>query len=301
MDVQQLRVLVSVVEEGSFTAAARRLHLTQSGVSRAISNLEYEVGMALLERSRSGVWPTQLGERVLGHARAALSSFEAIEQEASAFSGLETGSVKVGAFPSVCSTLLPNVIAEFEAWYPGVSVELSEGWSAEVLEWVEDHGIDVGFVGLPLQDSEARRIETFPVVRDRMVAVVAREHPLAGSSEAGELHRLEDEPFILPRGHHEAIISEILGNAGVRPRVRFRVRDANSILAAVGHGLGWSVVNEMSIPTTAAGVHYAPVIPAVEHEVGMAIRAALQTPPAVDAFIQFVKNKPSSGDGATSI
>lgn len=294
MDVQQLRVLVAIIEEGSFTAAARRLYLTQSGVSRALSSLEAEIGMAVLERSRSGVRATQLGERVLGHARAAISSIDAVRQEAAAFAGLEAGSVKIGAFPSICARLLPSTIAAFEARYPGISVELWEGSGVEVLQWVENSGIDVGFVGLPLQDSEAKRLDTLPVICDRMVVVVQRDHPLAETPHAGELHRLAEEPFILPRGHHERTIAQILRNAGIRPRIKFKVRDANSILALVGHGLGWSVVNEMSIPSTATEIYATPILPATEHEIGTAIRSSGPTPPAVHAFVEFVKH---SGTG----
>ena len=108
MDIRQLEALLAVAEEGSFTAAADRLHTVQSNVSGHVRQLEAELGVQLLVRSRRGTVPTEFGVRVIDRARAIRSEIEALHKDVSMLQGLETGHATLGvvgiwwfAFPSL--------------------------------------------------------------------------------------------------------------------------------------------------------------------------------------------------------
>ena len=108
--IAKYEVFRTVVESGSLTKAADLLHMTQSGVSHAISSLETELGIALLTRDRSGITLTADGELVLQRIREVLTANERLNQQVAAIKGLEIGTVRIGTFTSVSAQWLPGVI-----------------------------------------------------------------------------------------------------------------------------------------------------------------------------------------------
>lgn len=283
MELSQLRAFVTVIESGSFTRASDELYVTQSGVSRAVASLESELGVRLLVRSRAGIGTTDAGERLLEHARVILSRVESIRQGATDSSELRVGRLRLGGFPSVCARLLPGLVRAFERDYPGVEVSLSEGSGQEVAEWVRKGSVDVGFTSLPVGG-----LEGIPIAVDRMFAVLPPDHPGASAREPLEIGLLPAEDFILPRGHDEEIITGVLERAGIVPRVKFTLRDATTILSMVEEGLGWSIVNEMSLPRKNTGVCVKPIEPSAQRQTGLAVRR--QAPlPAIRAFVEFAR------------
>ena len=110
--IRQLEALLAVAEEGSFTAAADRLHTVQSNVSGHVQQLESELGVQLLVRSRRGTVPTEFGTRVLDRARAVRSEIEALHKDVSMLQGLETGHATLGVVGTVSRSLVPIVVSE---------------------------------------------------------------------------------------------------------------------------------------------------------------------------------------------
>src|SRR3954471_5954855 len=107
VDFRQLETLLAVAEEGSFTAAADRLHTVQSNVSEHVRQLETELGVQLLVRGRRGTVPTEFGDRVLERARAIRSEIEALNKDVSMLQGLETGHATLGVVGTVSRSLVP--------------------------------------------------------------------------------------------------------------------------------------------------------------------------------------------------
>ena len=110
MNIQKYQAFITVVEQGSLTKAAEELGCTQSAVSHSISGLEEELGFALLKRSRAGIRLTGEGERMISPVRDLLGSAERLKQTASSIRGLESGTVRIGAFTSVAVHWLPAVL-----------------------------------------------------------------------------------------------------------------------------------------------------------------------------------------------
>lgn len=112
MTLQQLEVFIKVSETGSFTKAGELLSLTQSAISHIISSLEIELGFTLLYRNRSGITITNEGKKILQHALDILNKTELLKQEASSIIGIESGTLKIGCFPSVSAKILPTMTSK---------------------------------------------------------------------------------------------------------------------------------------------------------------------------------------------
>ncbi|MDP9457195.1 MAG: LysR family transcriptional regulator [Actinobacteria bacterium] len=287
--LRQLEVLVAVAEAGGFTKAADALRMTQPGVSHTISGLERELGASLIERDRGGVRPTEVGERVLVHAREVLGLVERIGHEAAGSRELRTGKLRIGGFPSATSRILPVLMGAFNARYPGVEITLVEGTDGEVLDLIRSREVDVGFVTLP-----AGNLETVPVAEDEMLAVLPEGHPLASAGEAS-LEELAAEPFVMSKGGCEPLISSAFRSAGHEPAVRFEVRDMGTILAMVGEGLGVTVAPELALPQHPAmleGLRTVPLRPSVRRHLALAVRSLETASPAAAAFVQMALESP---------
>src|SRR3954447_2514824 len=127
LDVRRMRVLREVAVRGSFSAAADALSFTQSAVSQQIAALEREAGAVLVERNARGVRLTDAGDALVAHADAILARLDAAERELEAIAGLRGGHLRLVAFPSAASSLMPLAVAEFRRRHPGVELTLEPG------------------------------------------------------------------------------------------------------------------------------------------------------------------------------
>lgn len=280
----QLRVLVAVAERGSFTGAAGVLWMSQSGVSQAVSGLESELGVSLVERDRHGVVTTEAGERVLVHAREMLDRAERIREEASATLGLEAGKVYVGSFPSASATFLPGIMASFRRRYPGVEAVLFEGAEDEVFEWLRTRTLDVGFV----TRSEGG-VDLTPLTADEMVLVLPGNHPLGGRSAVG-LREIAEDPFVMSKSSCEPLINETFRSAGLQPDVRHETTDLGTRLAMVRAGLGLTMVPELALPKDLAGVAAVRLDLPARREISLATRSSDTVSLAAKAFVREAQN-----------
>jgi DNA-binding transcriptional LysR family regulator len=273
MTLAQLQALVAVAECGSFTAAAARLSLTQPGVSRAVASLERELGVALLVRDGAGAVPTAAGDEVLVHARTVLAGAERLRQTAGAARGTLRGRVRIGAFQSVATRVLPARIAAFTARHPGVEVTLLEGTDDEVLAWLERGAVDVATV--------VGADRGVPLVTDVFVAMVPPASPLAQRPEL-TLADLAAEPFILCRGGCDAMVLSAFAGAGLRPRIAFEALETATVAAMAAQGLGVSLMPTLAVPEHTPAV-VRPLVPRMPRAVALAHRGA--PPPALAAFL----------------
>src|SRR5919108_5764192 len=125
LDVRRMRVLREVALRGSFSAAAESLSFTQSAISQQIAALEREAGTILVQRSARGVRLTEAGEAVVRHADAILARLAEAEAELEAIAGLRGGRLRMAAFESGASSLMPLAIAAFRARHPGVELSMT--------------------------------------------------------------------------------------------------------------------------------------------------------------------------------
>ena len=283
MNVEKYRIFVTVVEEGSLTRAAEMLGCTQSAVSHAMATLEEELGFALVKRGRGGVRLTGEGERLLPAARALLSSAEQLGQVASSIRGLESGTVRIGAFTSVAVHWLPTILQRFKRDYPKVDFRLLNGDYHDVEQWLSDGSVDIGFVSVPC----ALECECIPLMEDRLLAILPKSSRFA-SYPKFPLVECETEPFIslLQSSDHDA--RRALEAAGVKPNVRFYTKDDYAVIAMVEQGLGMSIMPELLLKGRHDDLLVLPLIPEARRTIGIAIAAGSKAGPATRRFADYV-------------
>lgn len=241
MELRHLRYLVTVVDEGTITAAAAALHVAQPGVSAQLRQLERELGEPLLDRGPRAVVPTEAGHAVLPHARAALAAVESMHDAVAGLRGLVRGRVAVGMASSLPDTALSDGIGAFAAEHPGVAVELREATTDELVAALRAGRLDVAVAGFP--DAPPDGLDGRMLIEDRLVAAVAADDPLAGRDRLA-VTALADRPLIcLPRGHGlRAALDGALAAHGVTARVAFESGAMNLLLRLAARGAGIAVV-----------------------------------------------------------
>ncbi len=247
MELRQLEYFVAVAEEANFTRAARRLHISQPGISAQIRQLERELGQPLLDRSGRAVRLTDVGAAMLPHARAALDAASTARLVVDQLAGLVRGTVAVGMVCGCALPLLADLLAEFHHRYPGVGVSLTEAGSDELLAAVADGRLDLALIGTAGSTADRRDtaaptagLEASVIVDDPHVAGVAPGDELAARSTITVAGLRDRRLVCLPRGTGvRAALDGACAAAGFQPTV---VLEASS-LAMVAHlgGLGLGV------------------------------------------------------------
>lgn len=249
MELRQLRYLVMVADEGSFTRAAQRLHVAQPWVSAQIKELEREIGEQLLDRSGRTVRPTEAGTTVLPYARAALDAVEGARQAVSELTGLIQGHVTVGTVASVATFDLPGLLASFHQHYPGVRITLSEGTSSQLLAELNAGRLDLIVIGAATTatgpDAAAPGVTAQLIADEPLAVVVPAGDPLAAREQIA-VAELRDRPLIcLPPGSGlRACLEQACAEAGFRPYVAFESTDPRMLVQLAAAGLGAAVLSE---------------------------------------------------------
>lgn len=245
MDIRQLDALLAVAEEGSFTAAADRMHTVQSNISEHVRQLEGELGVQLLVRNRGGTVPTEFGDRVLERARAIRSELEALRKDVSMLQGLETGHATLGVVGTVSRWVVPQLVSELRVSAPGVSLRITEGASERLAVEVADRELAFALV-------------TEPVVEPRLVVEHLRDEALVGIVPAalpigkGEvtLATLAVYPLILPPVGNP--LRDEVEDAALNERVTLDVPVEVEGIRLIGDlveaGAGVSIVPDTAIP-----------------------------------------------------
>lgn len=243
-DITTIRLFVSVVEEASIARAARRERIAASAISKRISEMEQRLGLELLRRHASGVEITAAGAAFLRRARRILQESEQIDAELRQLRQGVHGIVRVAASETTMVGLMPSVLSGFLRDNPGIHVELYERNHTEVVRAVREQEVDIGMLAA---DSLLDGVWNRPCYRDQLVAVMRKDHPLAGYPGV-TLAELLDHDLIGPdRSSALGTLirrqAEMLGRS-LRSRVAANGFDV--ICRLVQQGLGIGIVAESS-------------------------------------------------------
>ncbi|VVP83461.1 HTH-type transcriptional regulator GltC [Pseudomonas fluorescens] len=285
MTLTQLEIFSTVAELRGFTLAANRLGISQSAVSHALKSLEQELGVELLHRHQSRVELSDIGQQLLLRARAMLGLANTLRQEAADARGMKRGTLRIGSFgPTSSIKLLPLILAQYRAAHPGIEVHIDEGPDRQVIQWLEERRIDIGFVVLPDE-----RFDTVALIEDRMVALLPLNHPLA-TEPSVSLSDLCHDPFVLTEAGSSELVSRLFNAARLTPNIRFRCSQLLSTLDTVSRGDALTVVAEGSLPAHDEGRYVKKNLsPAVARQVGLALLDRRQASPAALAFFDLAR------------
>jgi DNA-binding transcriptional LysR family regulator len=242
MELHQLRYFLAVVDEGTFTAAASAVRVSQSGISTQVQKLERELGLQLIDRSARTIRLTPAGSRIVPYARAAVAAFEDVTGAANDLRGLVVGSLRLGTVTGLAWPPLLDALAVMHQAHPGVEIGLHEGNSDELVTQVREGTTDVAIAAWSGPDPAG--VSTAMVVDDPLVVVVAPEHPWARRSLVRPRELARADLVTLPRGTGaRAALDALLARAGVDREPRWVVSTPAYVETLTARGLGVGVVS----------------------------------------------------------
>ena len=294
-DVRQLAVFCKIVELKNFTRAAEALFLTQPTLSARIADLERKVGARLLDRRARAVLPTKAGEILYRHAKALLKQRGAAIEELSAFLGVLSGDLIIGASTIPGEYILPPIVAVFKRENPGIAVRMIIADSQGVIDQVAGGAVEVGVVGARPQNGS---LHAARLVDDELVLIVHHTHPLA-SSKSVTIEEVVTEPFIdrEPGSGTRRALESSLRQRGLRLD-----RDLNVIIEAgsteavkqcVEAGAGVAILSRRAIgcEVKVGTIKALPIRDLKLTRSFYTIRSRDRTPsPICRAFVQFLKS-----------
>ncbi len=246
MELQQLRVFVTVAKHAHVSKAANELHMAQPAVSRMIHELERACGgIALVEKVGRHLRITEAGEALAAHAQSILAEVSAAEATMRARRGLLAGRVSIGTPPSVGVRHLPETLAQFHQTYPQIELRILQANTTQLLQQLDLSELDIAIVTLPIPTKNHTIV---PLFDESLVAVVSRQHRYA-ESRSVSLIDLADESFLLyPPGYemHDVIIAACKG-VGYAPRVVIDGGDVSLLLRLAEADLGIAIVPQLAL------------------------------------------------------
>jgi DNA-binding transcriptional LysR family regulator len=308
MDFRELRVFVEVVKQGGFSAATRVLFASQPTVSKAIKQLEDEVGVQLFDRVGKKVKLTVAGDLVYRHAVAMLAARENLQNDLADLSGLRRGRIRLGLSRLGSAIMFTQVVVQFRRRYPGVEIELVERGVLALQQALQEGALDLAVCRLPVPED----LDWIMVHDEPLLALVAREHPLAAAASV-ELGQLADTPFILfePGFALNAQIVTACQLDGFTPRVAAYSGQAELILALVAANVGVAFLPKLICPLANPSISCLPI---KDQEFRwrrtLAWKRDCPLPPAARAFLELVRatvagaetliGDPSAGNGPST-
>jgi len=289
MDLRHLRYFVAVAETLSFTKGAERLRLAQPSLTRQIRDLEEEIGVRLLDRTKQKVSLTDEGRSFLADAKRVLNLAEDIVESVQRLSRREKSALNIGYVANLFYDLLPVTLASFQRSYPTVSINLFDMTYGDQFRAIEEGRIDLGFVGLR-EAIEERGFQFRPIASHRVVAALPKDHPVA-SKPAVKLKELEPMFFI---GMSESSypgyrgwLRETCQKVGFSPRVLQDADIERTVIHSVAAGLGVALLPEQVKKLPHEKVVFRPLKPAVATESCIAWKRGNPSAP-LKAYIQIV-------------
>ncbi|NEE06071.1 LysR family transcriptional regulator, partial [Streptomyces sp. SID7499] len=198
MHFQQLAYFVAVAEARHFTRAAEAVHVSQPSLSQQIRALETELGADLFSRARGNITLTDAGEALLPLARRILADAETARQEVQELVSLRSGRVRLGATPSLCTGLLPDMLRAFHDRHPGVRLLLEEGGSHDLVRQLARGALDLALVVLPLP-AASPALTTVELLHEDLVVVSSATEPPPGRRGRIRIADLEGAPLVMFR------------------------------------------------------------------------------------------------------
>ncbi|MBD2460785.1 LysR family transcriptional regulator [Oscillatoria sp. FACHB-1407] len=289
MNLSQLRAIVTVADCKNFSEAALLLNVNQSSVSYAIAALEDELGVPLFMRGRHGATVTPAGEKITRYAREVLQLIELMQREANLQKSLQGGQVRVAAFRSVATHVLPRIIAQFRQEFPAVELQLVEGnHDNEVATALREHRADIGFMELPAPDE----FDTWEFMRDEyLVLLPPGVTPRCDLLTWSELAAL---PLILPPAQYACDIALHKHLEAVAPplNVAHIINQDSTIVNMVRQGLAAAILPRLAAEPIPESIQVCSLPVPFERVIGVATLSNKLHVPAVFAFLKLLKLEP---------
>ncbi|MDR7186992.1 DNA-binding transcriptional LysR family regulator [Microbacterium trichothecenolyticum] len=246
MNLEQLRAFVTVAQLGNFTRAAEELHLAQPSLSRQISTLEQSLGSELFHRARAGSTLTVAGESLLPLARRMLADAASVRRELDELAGLQRGRVRLGATPTLCISLVAEVLSVFHAAHPGIELHITESGSRGLLDHLAGGELDLALITTSGAASP-ERFSVAPLLVEELVVISSAGAPPLTARESIGLGEVAGLPQVAFSSTYDlrATTDAAFAAAGLSPYTVIEGAEMDAVLRFVERGIGVAIVPAM--------------------------------------------------------
>lgn len=246
VNLEQLQAFVTVAQVGNFTRAAEQLHLAQPSLSRQIASLEQSLGAELFHRGRAGSTLTVAGESLLPLARRMLADADSVRRELDELAGLRRGRVRLGATPTLCISLVAEVLGAFHAAHPAVELHITERGSRGLLEHLAGGELDLALITTSDAASTGRFAVTPLLVEELVVISSIGAAPLT-DRQSVTLAEVADLPQVVFSSTYDlrTTTDAAFRAAGLSPRTVIEGAEMDAVLRFVERGIGVAIVPAM--------------------------------------------------------
>jgi DNA-binding transcriptional LysR family regulator len=290
LTLRELEVFAAVGRAGSFTAAARRLCVSQSALSRTVAAIEHRLHSRLLDRTTRTVSLTPEGLEVLSVAERILAAHRAGMHEIREFLSQEHGTVTIAALPSVAAVLLPEVIAAFHTQHPGITVRIRDGPAASVVRQLAQGEADLA---ITVPQHLPTDVQHEPLVRDDFFAALPPDHPLA-EQESVTWSRLAEDRFVaIGRDSSVRMLTDLAFTAaGASTDHPIEAGNVATVGGMVAAGLGVTALPAMVKSLTSfADLRYLPITePVIQRRLDIVRPAHAHLAPAAARFLTLLSD-----------
>ena len=269
MNVSKFKALLTAVDLGSFSAAAAKLGYTQSGLTHMMNSLEDELGLSVLQRGYYGVKLTPAGERIIPRIRALVACEDALENEIELVRSYGDNVIRIGAFSSMASTVLPSVVERLSDEFPDVTVNIQTGTLTELYGGLDEGRFDICFGSKnPKYD-----FKWTPLFSDRFYAILPKNYPINdGEFPIGGFNGTK---FLMPGLGFDDDISAVFTEHDIHPFVTQTYVDDPAIISMVEHNLGVSMLSELILKGRVDDINKVPIVPEVCRTMAIATKPDL--------------------------
>lgn len=240
MDIRQLEYFAEVAKHLSFTKAAASLHVSQPSISKAIQNIEAELGVPLFYRSSKQLELTDAGRAVLINANDVLFSFNNLRSELTDILNLQKGQIRIGIPPIIGAEFFSKYISTYKEKYPYIEIHLTEVGTKMIRQGVEAGQLDIGLI---CNANVNEQLEAVRLLYNPLMLVLHKDHPLA-KLDMVPFKLLEDEDFIIyPKDFtlHDRIMEECARN-GFFPTIACESSQKDLMVELVAAKLGITIL-----------------------------------------------------------
>lgn len=297
MEVGRLKALLELARYGTMAAAAEALHLTPSAVSQQITQLEEDAGVQLTERIGRGVRLTPAGHALVTHAERVMVVLDEARSELAELRREIVGELRIAAFPSIASLVLPDAVKRLRLAYPRLEIGLEElepidavaalrAWRTDIA-LIDDLSIKVG--------KDRENIELVPLAEDVLYVAVATDHPLS-KRRSLSVADLRDETWAMEStwSTFGGFVIGLCRRAGFEPRINAKCRGSEMVEAMVASGCSVSVAPGLRVKRAPAGVAWIKLKPEVRRKIYVAYRRGERNHPTIKVFVEEIVRAVSS-------
>ena len=266
METNKIKALMAAVGAGSLMRASEALGYTSSGLTHMMNSLERELQVTLLDRSPSGVSPTEECKRLMPVFEKIVQDEERLDSELELLRQQKKRLLRLGIFSSTSRNMVPQLIKEYTALHPDTAFQLQVGGKEDMLEWLSTEKVDAAICSrVP-----GAKFSFVPILHDQYFAVLPTSNPKARNTTM-TIDELHDETFILSSFGTDFDFEKDLTSRGMRVKTMAMPVDDPAILAMVSCGLGVSILSKLMMEGYDADVAIIPLEPREERVLGIAM------------------------------